>query len=370
MKYTISSVTDLGAIQWAKLADGDELVFDPGDYKARLCLHRGIKVYTNPNAGTKAHLDCANAPMYGKEVLRVGYHRDFFSANAGVLSAAPTGLPGFTAKGYTGPPDVKISNLEITGAPNGVYSWWADGLEIDSCYIHDNLQGVFNVGTGQTHDLWIHGCEFSANGNPGSYRQHQLYLEALGVTFEDNVIHNPIPSFQGSAYKSRSGGEIIRNNVIKNGGFCLDLCDPQESNYIHIDPRFHDTLVEGNTFVQDETGGTYFIHFGDDQISRNQDPNGVYADGRPMRPHPEKSRPHLTMKNNGLSITKPKMTRFCLFDLRANDNMVACDSLAVGAKNGAVSIINDYGICHLTNCTLPSPHAISARALKGTVTGG
>lgn len=369
MNYKVSTQSGFDKVLWTKLADGDTITvsYSPTPYNARVCLARGIQLIGELGVnGERPVLDCANAPMFGAGMLRAGYHRDFFSANAGVLSAAPTGDPMYRGKGYTGPPDVEVRNLEITGAVNGIYSWWADGLEIDNCFIHDNLQGVFTNGQGQTHDLWIHDCEFARNGNPGSYRQHQLYIEALGVVFERNTIHNPIPAFMGSAYKSRSGGEVIRNNRIENGGFCLDLCDPQEAQYIHIDPSFHDTLVEGNTFVQGATGGTYFVHFGDDQISRNQDPNGVYADGTPMRRHPEKSRPHLTMRQNTLDIQKAKMTRFCLFDMRSGDQTADVDGLTVTTKNASLNWVNDRG--HLTVKNYSGPRVNnSVRTLLGTV---
>jgi hypothetical protein len=107
---------------------------------------------------------------------------------------------------------------------------------------------------------WIHG-----NGYVGLDRRHNVYSEAVGITYQGNHLGPLRPGALGNQLKDRSAGTIVRYNWIEGGAHLLDLVEPEESAPMALkDPRFRDTWVYGNVLVSRPEDGSNVVHYGGD----------------------------------------------------------------------------------------------------------
>lgn len=107
---------------------------------------------------------------------------------------------------------------------------------------------------------WIHG-----NGYAGIDRRHNVYSEAVGITYQANHLGPLRPGALGNQLKDRSAGTVIRYNWIEGGAHLLDLVEPEDSAPMSLrDPRYHDTWVYGNVLVAGPESGSNLVHYGGD----------------------------------------------------------------------------------------------------------
>ncbi len=142
--------------------------------------------------------------------------------------------------------------------------------------IQDCENGVFASSTGWspahvTRDLLIEGNHIWGNGTVNNELAHNLYIEALGVTYQGNIFGSPRPGTHGANLKDRSAGVVIRYNHFQTGPRTIDLVEVQDSEpeiLGHEDSAalYRDTFVYGNTFDLEGALGTNHIHYGWDSV--------------------------------------------------------------------------------------------------------
>jgi hypothetical protein len=144
--------------------------------------------------------------------------------------------------------DLLIENNEIYGCGNGIFFMAKDGL------------------LSQTSERpVIRGNKVYGNGTPGSYLEHNLYIQSLSPIMERNYIGKLVDGAQGSSLKDRSAGAIIRYNyIVSSEGRAADLVDSQDQgiNGIITRPEYGKDWMYGNVFFIDSAGTA--IHFGGD----------------------------------------------------------------------------------------------------------
>ncbi len=144
---------------------------------------------------------------------------------------------------------ITISNCTLSGSGNGLFV--SSGTDAASL----------------SKDILVQGCDIYGNGNVGSDREHNVYTEAIGITFQYNHLGLLRPGALGNNLKDRSAGTVIRYNWIEAGGHMLDLVDPQDSAWAATqDPSFHQTYVYGNIFMNGpgSQGTGFIVHYGGD----------------------------------------------------------------------------------------------------------
>jgi hypothetical protein len=141
---------------------------------------------------------------------------------------------------------ITISNCTLTSCGNGFFVASSDGEEY------------------QSREILVRGNQIFGNGNANSDHEHNIYTEAIGMTFEFNRLGHLRPGALGNNLKDRSAGTVVRYNWIEGGAQQLDLVDPEgSSNQAVADPRFHSTYVYGNIIIN-EVNNASVIHYGGD----------------------------------------------------------------------------------------------------------
>ena len=126
------------------------------------------------------------------------------------------------------------------------------------CLTNDSNQEVCQT-------LLIQGNTFTNNGVPGSYSEHNSYVEANGVTYQYNNYEPLISGSAGAQLKDRSAGAVIRYNNFAPAATILDLVDAEDSGMLAALPSYANTYVYGN--ILNDTGPNYtsvLVEFGND----------------------------------------------------------------------------------------------------------
>lgn len=230
----------------------------------------------------------------------------------GVITLKPLSWAG------TRPCYFTIQNLELRGARPGGTCYDLDGtartwgfsagiwlqpatdIVIRNNVVEDNGLGLFTNSQGGGD---IFGCErikmlynrMSGNGEVGDDHQHNVYMQAYDVLVEGNYLGVLRVGSYGSAYKSRSGKEVIRGNWIEGRSSLLDMV--QADGYFDgmvTKPDYGKSWVYSNVLLTaDALGGVSYrlVHFGGD----NQ---GEQDADFPVVPSPANYRTHLLFWNN------------------------------------------------------------------------
>jgi hypothetical protein len=158
--------------------------------------------------------------------------------------------PNYHAAKYIVIEGLKIQNAKATYSytqPNGEVGHWNKGAaciriaqvqnavvvgnDLDNC--GNGAFSAFNAdsawGGANLFTLW-EGNYLHRNGNPESYTEHQLYLQGWGQVAQFNRIDDYTPGAEGSNWKSRGLGEILRYNYIGAGAAReMDLVDVEDA---------------------------------------------------------------------------------------------------------------------------------------------
>jgi hypothetical protein len=385
----------IGAVPWGQLAPGDDvrIHWQPQAYHEMILLSQSgtasapitVEGIAGPN-GQLPVIDGQNATMSSQ--LHYAYSGSATSPgtpNRGVVVVSP-------AAGYTWgykPSYIDISGLDIrnaspantftdnTGAVRAysanaasIFVERGENITISNCTITGSGNGLFVASGGseqlQSREILVQGCYIYGNGNAGSDRQHNVYTEAIGITFQYNHFGPLTAGSLGSNLKDRSAGTVIRYNLIDGGAHLLDLVNPQDSApQATQDPNFHQTYVYGNILVNgvDAPVSALMIHYGGDDGN-----TATYRKGT------------LYFYNNTVVVQANQSTswRVVLFQLETNDesvdarnNIVYCGPATAGATKTELTLMNTAG-----NATFGvnwvSPGWVASRSrvpFTGTISG-
>lgn len=153
----------------------------------------------------------------------------------------------------------------------GIYIEHSHFMAIRGCNLNNNGLGLFanskygTLGTSTQNILvehnWVHD-----NGNPGSFREHGVYIESQGAVYQYNVIGPQIGGTNATGIKDRSSGTVVRYNTFINGGgnYMLMLIDPYYPLQ-YARPDYRESFVYGNTFYNTANNASSLILYGGDQ---------------------------------------------------------------------------------------------------------
>jgi hypothetical protein len=151
-------------------------------------------------------------------------------------------------------------------------------LTVKNCVIHHNGNGLFvnsqawensptDIDDLTSKYILVAGNYIHDNGRVGFEGQHNVYVEAVGATFEYNRIGRVLPGSHGSLLKDRSSNTVVRYNWFEGGGagHLLDLVEAENGAPIIVKaPNYHLTRVYGNVFINPPDGASSLVHYGGD----------------------------------------------------------------------------------------------------------
>ncbi|MFN0195214.1 MAG: polysaccharide-degrading enzyme [Planctomycetaceae bacterium] len=271
----------LDKVPWEQLAAGDHVLIHhrPKPYKGKwvLCC-RGtaekpivVSGVLGPN-GERPVIDGENAITRAE--LR------FWGGERGIIK-----IGGSTAPADTMPAHLVIENLDFRRARPPYYFIDGRGLTqyaknaaaifvekgehitIRNCGLTDCGNGLFVAH--ETRDIVIEQCSIGENGIEGSIYEHNIYTEALGITFQFNRLTPLRKGCLGNNLKDRSAGLVVRYNWIDGGNRLLDLVDAEGSEELVNSPLYRTTLVYGNVMLKHNGGNNQIVHYGGDSGDTN-----------------------------------------------------------------------------------------------------
>lgn len=292
--------TSIGAVPWDDLAAGDtvSIHYRPEPYHELILISAQgtpeapvrVQGIAGPNGerpiidgedavlGPNLHYTYSGLPMRGLLTISLGAD-DSYGEKPSYIEISGLELRNAHLGSSFTRPDNTVSDYLSNAA--GIYVERGEHITIRDCEIDHNSNGLF-VASGdeealQSREILVQGNSIHDNGNVGSDRHHNVYTEAIGITFEDNHFAPLLPGAGGNNIKDRSAGLVIRNNWIEGGAHLLDLVDPEgSSNQAAIDPRFQQTYVYGNVLLNTAGPGnaSNLIHYGGDSGD-----NSIYRKG-------------------------------------------------------------------------------------------
>ncbi len=174
----------------------------------------------------------------------------------------------------------------------------ADNVVIRNNELENCGNGIFTMSQGYneahlTRNLLIEGNYLHRHSQQGSYREHGMYIQAIGVIYQYNRFGANVPGSGGATLKERTAGSIIRYNWFDNGGSrALDLVEVEDAAPWYIEQEYRDwaaangeaidpgrlskvraaeasyrkTYVYGNFFkhVGSQTEAGNIVHYGSD----------------------------------------------------------------------------------------------------------
>ena len=291
--------TDASKVPWLSLRRGDvvNVHHRAKPYRVKIALAaRGT--YREPvviNGVTDADcnrptISAANARI-ADDAVAAGFFRTEDTERLGAifLYRRPTDPWG------SRPRHVKIRNLVVTGAREGtrytgqdgvrrthlagaagIYAIVVDHLTVENCTITGNGNGVFvnsrDDDEASSHVI-LRANALYDNGNPGSWLEHNVYVQARRALYEGNLIGQLVKGAEGSSLKDRSSGTVVRYNRIDAAARALDLVEIEGGiRRVFEDPLYDSAWVYGNLVVDDLSGerraSSSLVHFGGDNDER------------------------------------------------------------------------------------------------------
>jgi hypothetical protein len=340
--------TSVGAVPWESLNAGDTVLIHhrAAPYKEKFVLSRvgtqaapiTVRGVLGPN-GERPVLDGNGATTRAQ--------LDYYSRNRGVIKIGGSTVP--FADGTTVMPQwIVIENLEITGArppntftgPSGavesypnnassIYLEFGENVTVRNCDLHDNGNGFFAFSSDAiaTRNLLLEGNSIHDNGNVGSLFEHNVYVEAIGVTYQYNHFGRTFPGAGGNNIKDRSAGLVVRYNWIDVANRQLDLVHAEDSALVRADPRYRATHVYGNVIVEHpDSGNNDIVFYGGDGGGANKFRKGT-----------------LYFYNNTVVSFRADATR--LFRMATNDEAIdARNNIAyVTAAGSNLKVLDSFG---------------------------
>ena len=280
----------LSDLDWTRLGPGDTVNIHatPGGYRELLQIStRGtaaapitINGVPDPVTGALPRIDARDAVLAPQFV---NHYAPLHGFGAIVVGNRPGFSPGYK------PGHLQIRNLEIANCHTsstfrdadgttrrygmvgaGVYLERCDHVTISGCSIHDNGEGIFGAGQSTFDrlmtDIVVEANVIRDNGNVGSDREHNTYIEAIDTTYRFNDYGRLRPGALGAGLKDRSVGTVIEFNRIVGGSHQLQLPEAQNQADLAVTlPRYRATRVVGNVLVARPGDAASPIWVGGDQ---------------------------------------------------------------------------------------------------------
>lgn len=283
-------LTRLADLDWSRLGPGDtvNIHFKPGGYHELVQIAgRGTPAGWITVNGVPDPVTGAVPVIDGEDAVLAPQFRNHWEGLHGyggiVVGARPGFVPGYKP-GYVAIRGLEIRNcsvgnsfLDVDGTRRpygnvgaGVYLERCDHVTIANCTIRDNGEGIFGAGQSTFDrlmtDIVIDSNHILGNGNVGSEREHNTYIEALGTVYQFNRYGPLRAGALGAGLKDRSAGTVIRGNWIEGGLHQLQLPEAQNQADLAVAlPQYRTTIVQGNTLVAPPGNGASLIWFGGDQ---------------------------------------------------------------------------------------------------------
>jgi hypothetical protein len=152
----------------------------------------------------------------------------------------------------------------------------ADNVTVRNCELSDSGMGLFTLSKSETEatlvrDILVEGCHIFGNGAVGEWLEHNIYMQALGMTVQYNRFGRLRDGSLGANLKDRSAGTVIRYNYIEGTVRLLDLVDAQEDAAdAQADPRYRQTFVYGNVLISGPNDAAALVHYGGDTTGFEQ----------------------------------------------------------------------------------------------------
>lgn len=277
------------------------------------------------------------------------------------------------------PSFISLRNLEVRGAANGngytstggargsfsdagnIYIHVGSDITIDNVISTDAAFCLFTMAkdgllsqAGERITLRnsrMYGC-----GVVGAYYQHNVYMQSASPVVEGNYFGKVRAGSQGSSYKSRSSGELFRNNVVIASARAIDFVHAEEQEQgIAALPDYGTDYVTGNTIVSD---GPEAIHYGGDNLGE-QDGGALFVPTKPYRKA-------LYFWNNTVTLDGGSAWRINVFDLSLRDTTAYVwgntFNLSGGAAGGEFSWLQWAGQLKLGTNTVNGIQPAKARS--------
>ena len=122
--------------------------------------------------------------------------------------------------------NVTIRNNEINNCGNGLFAMSQD-------YSEGHL----------TRNILIEGNYLHANGVVASYRQHNLYIQSIGATYQYNHFGRNKAGALGGNLKDRSVGTVIRYNWFDGSQRIIDLVEVEDYLTFVLEQAYIDSLA-------------------------------------------------------------------------------------------------------------------------------
>ncbi|MDB6025487.1 MAG: hypothetical protein JWM68_1710 [Verrucomicrobiales bacterium] len=358
----------IGQVPWETLQPGDTVLiyFRTNAYAEKFVLCRQgtlaapITIRGVPGAN-------GELPMLSGDSATTRTNLSYWGENRGVVKIGGANKPADTV-----PQFITIENLDIasarapytfTGASGTVQSYhssaasiWIEkgaNITIRNCTMHDSSDGFFvsSTDTLASQNILVEGCYFFGNGNLNSIFGHNVYTEALGITFQFNRFGPQRTGCLGNNLKDRSAGLVVRYNWIEGGSRELDLVDAEDSSLLRNHPSYRSTHVYGNVlFEPTAAGNSQIVHYGGDSGTTEN-----YRKGK------------LFFYNNTVISHRPGQTT--LFHLSTNDEQCeARNNIFFTTNSGSsMALVDEMGVLTLSHNWLKSGYKNCFSPLLGTI---
>jgi hypothetical protein len=168
------------------------------------------------------------------------------------------------------------STGRYAGAAAAIYAVVVDDLLIENCEITGNGNGIFvnsKEDAQASSAVTLRANRIHANGNVGSWFEHNLYIQAARVLYEGNYIGQLVPGAKGSSLKDRSSATVVRYNHIVAAARALDLVEIEGGvKPVMDDPLYPHAWVYGNLIDDDwrlpGRASVKLVHWGGDNDPR------------------------------------------------------------------------------------------------------
>ncbi|MBL8294673.1 MAG: hypothetical protein JNN08_22705 [Bryobacterales bacterium] len=292
---------------------------------------------------------------------------NYWNGNRGLIKVGGASIPPDTMPRF-----IVIENLELRSArppyqfvdragnrqtysanAAAIYVEKAQNLTIRNCILTDSGNGLFS-GTAAapniSRDIIIDSNYIHSNGNEGSAFEHNVYTEALGITFQFNQLGPLRAGSSGNNLKDRSAGLIVRYNWIEGGNRQLDLVETG-SPTLQEDERYRTTFVYGNILVEHNgPGNNQLIHYGGDSGNLARYRKGT-----------------LYLYHNTLISTRLDATTLIRLSSNEEQAIVRNNLLYLPPGSGPLALVDAAGILDFSYNWLQPGYRITRNTLSGTV---
>ncbi|WP_162668352.1 FG-GAP-like repeat-containing protein [Gemmata massiliana] len=380
---------NIADLDWSKLGPGDtvNIHYKPGGY------HELFQISTRGTATARITINGIPDPVTGALPVIDGYQAvlapQFVNSYAALSGsgAVVIGVRPNYAVGYK-PGYITIQNLQVQNAYQGnsnntftdynglkkayglvgagIYLERAENVTIKGCTINGNGQGVFGAGQSGFDRLLmgvtLDGNYIYGNGNIGSDRQHNTYIEGIDTLYQNNRYGSLRSGALGAGLKDRSVGLIIRNNYIEGGAHQLQLPEAENQSDLAVTlESYHQVFVYGNTLVAPSGSASSIVFYGGDGGQDVKYRKGILSlYNNTMITRSDASQVY---KITGVKLATSGET------VDARNNIFAAVPNTAGARSPVFNLVADNNNAYFGQNWVPSNYAISFGAFTGHAGG-